>query len=292
MIADRFVAAPDNWPRATGASVRAIVVHMAEGGGTVSWLTRDDGNSSHYVIEYTGRITQMVFESRAAGSINPKLLRTSNDASFTFLSESIVYGVRAAKAALGTGWSNPNSYVIAIEIEGFAAEGPNATQSARLKALVADIRKRHPGIPVLGHRDFQSYKACPGKRIRWADLGGHGVKIAPPVPTTPEEPVGLHLTFPPGPIVSGTVGLPKGVVATRVADKASYPVPDDAKRAGVLVNLMAATPVPGYQVDLNGDEAHFVPKDKVLFTETVVDCKPVVDAAVAATKASARVTFG
>jgi hypothetical protein len=30
-------------------------------------------------------------------------------------------------------------------------------------------------MPCLGHRDFQNYKACPGKLIPWKDYGGHAV---------------------------------------------------------------------------------------------------------------------
>jgi len=170
-----FVAAPDNWSRGS-TPIRAIVIHMAEGGGTVSWLTRDDGNSSHYVVEYTGRIVQMVREDRAAGSINPTELRKSDDLPFVFEGESIVYGYTAAKKALGTYWSNPNAAVIAIETEGFALDGPNAKQRAALASLVADIRTRH-NVPALGHRDFQSYKRCPGKLVPWGDYGGHGITI-------------------------------------------------------------------------------------------------------------------
>jgi hypothetical protein len=170
-----FVAAPDNWPRG-GVAVQAIAIHHAEGGGTVSWLTRDDGNSSHYVVEYTGRVVQMVREDRAAGSINPSLVRTDDDPPFTFENEAVTYGVSANKRALGDDWRNPNAAVIAIEIEGFAKDGPNNVQRKALAALVTDIRSRHPGIPALGHRDWQDYKACPGKRIPWADYGGHGSK--------------------------------------------------------------------------------------------------------------------
>ena len=174
----RFVAAPDNWPR-NGVSVKAIAIHHAEGGGTVSWLTHPDGNSSHYVVEYDGEVVQMVREDRAAGSINPTLVRTDDDPPFTFEGETVTYGVTANRAALGGDWRNPNAAVIAIEIEGFAKDGPNDKQRAALQSLVADIRSRHPAIPALGHRDFQDYKACPGKRIPWLDYGGHG-SIAKP----------------------------------------------------------------------------------------------------------------
>lgn len=165
---------------------------MAEGGGTVSWLTRPDGNSSHYVVEYDGRVVQMVPESLAAGSLNPNALRTGDDAAYSYLGESVRYGRTAAVKILGTtGYSNPNAFVIAIEVEGYAATGPNSGERNGLNKLVADIRRRVGPLGVLGHRDFQSYKACPGHRIPWVDYGGHTSKIEAPAPTppatTPEE---------------------------------------------------------------------------------------------------------
>lgn len=188
-LAYKFVAAPDNWSRGT-TTIRGITIHMAEGGGTVSWLTRDDGNSSHYVVEYDGRVVQMVAESRAAGSIDPHKLRATDDAAYAFLGETVRYGVTAAKKVVGANWSNPNATVIAIEVEGFAATGPNLAQRHGLAALVADIRKRHGPLGVLGHRDWQSYKPCPGHRIPWLDYGGHtATHLAAPAPApVPEEP--------------------------------------------------------------------------------------------------------
>jgi hypothetical protein len=198
-VASRVVEAPDRWSRG-GLPVLAIAIHMAQGGGTVSWLTRDDGNSSHYVVEYTGRVTQMVPESMAAGSMNPALLRTTDDASFTYLGSTARYGITALRRCLGAHVVRPNNVVIAIEVEGFAGDapnvgergydsranpngGPNAAQRNALADLVADIRRRRGPKPCVGHRDQQSYKACPGKRIPWADYGGHAVTTA----AAPEE---------------------------------------------------------------------------------------------------------
>ncbi len=186
-LANAFVAAPDNWTRG-GSAVKAVVAHMAEGGGTVSWLTRNDGNSSHYVVEYSGRIVQMVAESRAAGSMNPNTTRTNDDPPFTFEGESVRYGATALHAA-GIA-SDPNRYAIAIEVEGFALLGPNPAQRASLRALVNDIRRRRGPLPVLGHRDQQGYKACPGHRFPWADYGGHAVKRAYVAAPTPPPSAG------------------------------------------------------------------------------------------------------
>ncbi len=180
-LAKRFVDAPDNWDR-RGADIRAIVAHMAEGGGTVTWLLRNDGNSSHYVVEYDGTIVALVDEERAAGSMNPDVTRTTDDQPFTYLGERVTYGISALKAALGTGIADPNRYAIAIEVEGFATVGPNEDQRLALARLIGDIRRRRGALPVLGHRDQQAQKACPGHRIPWVDYGGHGAKPG----TTPD----------------------------------------------------------------------------------------------------------
>jgi hypothetical protein len=223
-------------PAATGESgarpggisdIRAICIHMAQGGGTVSHLTHKDGNSSHYVVEYSGRVVQMVREAHWAGSINPKLIRKDEDPTFSFLGASVTFGRDTVLATIGKNPANdPNRFVIAIEIEGFARKapekgesgfhplanprgGPNRKQRVALAALVADIRKRrNKPYPCLGHRDFQNYKACPGRRIPWVDYGGHAIKadggavhdVHDPTPDpiidpTPDPPAGPNGVF-------------------------------------------------------------------------------------------------
>ncbi|MCC6311341.1 MAG: N-acetylmuramoyl-L-alanine amidase [Trueperaceae bacterium] len=172
------------------SDIKGIAIHMAEGGGTVSWLKRLDGNSSHYVVEYGSRIVQMVRERDWAGSINPRNIRMTTDEPFTFMGESVVYGRRSAVNAIGkVAADNPNRYLIAIETEGFAVVGPNAAQRVALRKLVADIRKRYGPLPVLGHRDFQDWKRCPGRKIPWADYGGHANRkpVVPSLPDTSTE---------------------------------------------------------------------------------------------------------
>lgn len=148
--------------------VKAFVVHMAEGGGTVGYLSRDAsrGVSVHYVIEYSGRIVQMLREDHASGSINPGLLRTTEGPA--------PYGAKVRKLVMGSWDSDPNAAVISLEIEGFAAAGPNDDQRRALLHLVTDVRSRFPKMGLLGHRDFADYKACPGGKIPWSILGGHG----------------------------------------------------------------------------------------------------------------------
>lgn len=160
--------------------VLAFIGHMAEGGGTVGYLSRANPNgvSVHYVIEYSGRIVQMLKESRISGSLRPSAIRTTDDPPFTSPDGvTVVFGASAAKAALERYWSDPNTVVLSCEIEGFAASGPNAAQATALSALVADLRTRYPKIALLAHRDFADYKGCPGKLIPWGRLGGHGVPL-------------------------------------------------------------------------------------------------------------------
>jgi hypothetical protein len=87
----------------------------------------------------------------------------------------------------------PNSAVISCEVGGHAVDGPNGAQSAALARLVADVRTRHPKIATLGHRDFTSTKACPGHKVRWASLGGHGKPVFAPPPQAPEDPMGVSI---------------------------------------------------------------------------------------------------
>jgi hypothetical protein len=161
---------------------RAIVLHMTEGNGTesdVDYLKRDParGVSANFVILATGEIVRMLPWDHAAGSINPNDLRTSDDPIFTDPSGwKVRYGATAAKAALGDLWHDPNAAVIAVEIGGKHTDGPNAKQRGAIASLVAHARKRYSvRLPVLAHRDFQDYKPCPGHKVSYAPMLGHGV---------------------------------------------------------------------------------------------------------------------
>ena len=203
---------------------RAIVIHFAEGGGTVSWLTHPttvvngkvvpQDNSSHFIIEYSGAVVQMVKDADASHSLH--VARPYGPPS---AGDYGVYSLDAAKACLGAGIADPCAYIFAVEIEGYAATGPNAAQATSLGVLARDLRVRHPSIHgLLGHRDFQNYKACPGGKIPWTLLGGHGPFAKPPETATGADmALGWKITA----FEGGIVTIKEtGVSAIRLSDGA------------------------------------------------------------------------
>lgn len=155
----------------------AMVWHMAEGGGTVGYLSRPNPNgvSVHFVIEYSGRIVQMLDLDHMHSSIRTSDIRTTDDPDG-------FYGATAARAVMGE-WADtrktlgPNHASIGVEMEGFADSGPRSAQIVAMGDLYDDMVHRYPGIRSLGHRDFADYKACPGKHIPWTMVGGHGAEM-------------------------------------------------------------------------------------------------------------------
>lgn len=210
---------------------RAMCWHMAEGGGTVGYLSRPNPNnvSVHFVVERTGRIVQMLPLDHMHTSIRASDIRTGNDAPYTFGGVSVTYGATAARTALGD-WATtaktlgPNHATLGVEVEGFAADGPNANQTSAIAALYADMAARHPGLFNLAHRDFADYKACPGRRFPWAQLGGHA--------SAPEGPDML--------VVNTVNPYPDGARTWRVAAGVTLRGYDPA-RPGVVVKSQAFT---------------------------------------------------
>lgn len=196
--------------------VLGFVVHMAEGGGTVNYLAKQNPNgvSVHYVIERTGRIVQMLREDHMHTSIRTSAIRMDTESDG-------FYGRKAALAVLGR-WADitttlgPNHATIAAEVEGFAASGPNTAQHGSLRTLVNDVRSRFPDIGLLGHRDL-NVKTCPGRLIDWASLGGHGPKDS-------TEPPSMIEQIPPGVKVGTIVVNGPGHSYLRLIDGELVPV--------------------------------------------------------------------
>jgi hypothetical protein len=162
----------------------AMAWHMAEGGGTVGFLAKANphGVSVHFVIERSGRIVQMLALERMHTSIRIRnkngtlALRSTDDPP----GSPIAYGVTARRAVMGE-WADvtttlgPNHATIGVEVEGFAAAGPNEAQRAAAVALANEMRATFPSLRGhLGHRDF-NIKGCPGGLFPFAVLGGHAL---------------------------------------------------------------------------------------------------------------------
>lgn len=166
-----FVAAK-HYTRGAMDQPRAILWHMAEGYGTVGYFTRTERDvSSHYVVERTGRIVQMVRHDDASHSAHWQFDADKSDAS----SCGGLYDPDVAISVLGDGWRDLNRYSIAVEVEGYRADGPNAAQRAAIIELAYTLRIQERTLRGnIGHRDVQDYKACPGCRFPWGTIGGHG----------------------------------------------------------------------------------------------------------------------
>ncbi len=162
-----------------------LMLHMAEGGGTVGYLDKNGtpparGVSVHAVCEYSGRVVRMLDWDHASGSLNPA--DRSTDKAF--------YGHRHLTDVLGDWWTDPNSAVISIEIEGFAAKGPNAAQVTGVIDWAKDMKRLYPTLRgALGHADQTDTKKCPGTQATmltiFGGIGGHGLWEGGPMPQLP-----------------------------------------------------------------------------------------------------------
>jgi N-acetyl-anhydromuramyl-L-alanine amidase AmpD len=139
--------------------IQYVIIHTVEGSyqGCISWFKNPSSNvSAHYVVAYTGAITQMVKDKDIAWH--------------------------------ASSW---NTHSIGIEHEGYASQnGWTAAQYAKSAALTRWICLTY-GIPmtrqrILGHNEVSSYKSDPGPHFNWnyyMSLVTNGSAPPPPPPT-------------------------------------------------------------------------------------------------------------
>ncbi len=167
--------------------VLGLMYHMAEGGGTVHYLSTSGGVlrgvSVHAVCDVRGVVTQMLPWSHNSGSLNPADRST----------DKLYYGHKHLVNVLGPKWTDPNTAVLSMEIEGFAAIGPSPAQVDAAVAWGEDMKAQFSTLRgALGHADQTNTKRCPGTsinmRLVFEGVGGHGLWHPQ---SSPEEPVPL-----------------------------------------------------------------------------------------------------
>jgi N-acetylmuramoyl-L-alanine amidase len=150
---------PNFGPRKGGHRPTMLVLHytgVATAAAAIDWLSRPESRvSAHYVVDETGRITQLVAEEMRAWH---------------------------AGLACWAGETDINSASIGIEIHnpGHELGHPDfpEAQIAAVIALSRDIIRRHGIAPprVLAHSDVAPVrKKDPGERFPWARLAAAGI---------------------------------------------------------------------------------------------------------------------
>lgn len=271
-----------------------LLYHMAEGGNTVAYLSHAGvprGVSVHAVCEYSGRVVQMLHWDRASGSLNPR--DTSTDKAY--------YGQKHLMDVLGSWWGDPNSAVLSMEIEGFAAKGPNPAQVDGAVAWGEDMKGLFSALRgALGHADQTDTKGCPGTslamRLVFEGVGGHGLwhpQSGPQQPPVPEEPMGLTITaIKPAAGVVTVNGA--GHSAIRVGDGVFVPLAAGTVKQAIYTGVLAAVPghpgIAGPVFGVGDTEAVVLASDVTFAAAPTPNCDAAVNAALDHVAPSAAAT--
>ncbi|CAF2935702.1 unnamed protein product [Rotaria sp. Silwood2] len=140
-----------------GHAITCLVLHGTAGGGTIEWFQNPTSKvSAHYVVGQDGSVTQMVSEDDTAWHNASNTLRLQH-------SKSIILGVVTTNSQF-YGRANPNLWCIGIEFSR-NVQNNNVMPEAQIQAgikLVANIKRRYPGINIYTHDQFNVGRTCPG----------------------------------------------------------------------------------------------------------------------------------
>lgn len=158
-LANDFVLSPNTGPRRNGARVSLLILHytgMVSAERARDWLCNPVSHvSCHYLIDESGRITQMVGEEMRAWHAGVSVWQNDPDVN---------------SSSIGIEMHNPG------HVLGYA-DFPEPQMRAVI-ALCRDILRRHDIAPrsVLAHSDVApERKIDPGEKFDWRRLDGQGI---------------------------------------------------------------------------------------------------------------------
>src|SRR3990167_1883912 len=131
-----------------GNTIKGICCHIAEGTAWQVYSTfNNEQKSSHYLVLKNGDTWQFVLEQDTAWAQGYKDRPT-------------------AKLVLDNIETNPNSYLVSIEFEGYGNQDLTEIQYVNGGKLIGEIAKRHSlqlnREVILRHNEIRKSKSCPG----------------------------------------------------------------------------------------------------------------------------------